>query len=185
MRRFLRIFCLGALLAIISAGVFFAYHGRLAHHIAQQQHFNKPTANAFKHAYAAAQLFKAITAIGVADKTAEEMVAQLGFFNERLERLTKFHAPDPVTEMMKDLANNHAGIIVAQCSNTDTQTLQQRVVELAKNEVLVTSRRTITLAPSETSLLNRPDRANAAIAWFLAHRTSIAARVRRACERTF
>ena len=121
MRRFLkRVIILGVVLAIPLVGYLWHYH-TLSKNLMTQHGINGEQANAFKHAYAAAQLFQALSSF-LPDDDAEAVVLWLGHMNEYGEQW--MHSiprkrkpddqPDTTIEMMKDFHNNRAGVAAAR-----------------------------------------------------------------------
>lgn len=71
------------------------------------------SANAVKHAYAAATLYGFCTSL-LDDLPCERAVLKFGILNEQVERITKFGKPDSYAEILKDLHNNMAGVSVTR-----------------------------------------------------------------------
>jgi hypothetical protein len=71
------------------------------------------TANAMKHALAAARTYQHMRAV-FGPETAAQLVRSLGYANEYAEQIVRFRNPDSPAELWKDLANNQIGIFTAQ-----------------------------------------------------------------------
>ena len=147
MRRLMyKILLVMLLLATPLIGYFWHYHA-LSVRLMEQKNIDGEKANTIKHAYAAAQLFHALSAI-IPDDDAQKMVLWLGRMNEHAEQ--RFHAypknllsdfkADTTIEIIKDLQNNIAGITAArwqaQHMPKDFPTLDM-IVRLADTDAVV------------------------------------------------
>ena len=99
------------------------------------------TANAVKHAYAAAELYDFFRHF-VREDRAESAVLWLGMTNEYAERIVKFRNPDSFMEVLKDYHNNLAGVAAMQwrlkyAPDTDMPAL---LLKMADDHILVVER---------------------------------------------
>lgn len=69
--------------------------------------------NSIQHAYAAAETYAVIRALGAPEWVAEKATIKLGFANEYYENTFKRHK-DPTREVYKDIFNNFSGITAAR-----------------------------------------------------------------------
>jgi hypothetical protein len=117
--RFL-IACLGTALMASTCTVmaFYSYTKRVSV-IESQVLGTLSSGNSIRHAFAAAEAFAILRAIGLPSSYAEKMVVKLGFINEYVENYTK-RRQDPTSEVYKDLFNNASGIVAARFSESCT-----------------------------------------------------------------
>lgn len=104
---------LAVLLAIAGActGAFYGGFAHVARQMVQEARLPAGHANAVKHAYAAAQTYRAIRLLGVPEASARALVIWLGEQNEWMESVVRPN--DTTLEMLKDLCNNRIGITAA------------------------------------------------------------------------
>ena len=107
---------LGATAAILH--VYFDRYSKMEKQIKRTMEYDASTANAIKHATAAADMFNLLRQV-MNEEQAEKTVIRLGVFNEYLERVVYYGRTDSVREIMKDLHNNYAGIKAAKLDQDD------------------------------------------------------------------
>lgn len=124
---------------------FFFYFQSVANDLKQKYSLDAASANAVKHAYAAAQIYQVINAVGVSQESSQQMVFMLGAANEYVEHFIRAEAKrDSNAEMMKDLFNNYVGILANNFYKSHVDKLPEKdllafFVTLAKHNVLITS----------------------------------------------
>ena len=174
MRRLARLLIACIVLVLCTAIVFFAYHQYLARTLASHEGFTKPSANAVKHAYAASQIYDALRTVGYSPDNAETITLQLGYANEHAEQVIKIHNPDSLREAMRDLYNNQVGVVVARWheSSGSQASIYALLTDLARNDVLITSRSKVPLDAQEEAKNTEPV-AERAVHWFETARATI------------
>ena len=155
--RFYILASLPFLIGIFFLAVFYSRYELVSDHLEKDLGYKGAEANAIKHAYAASELYDGLSHI-LETNEAEQTVLFLGLVNEYVERVTKFRKQDSAKEIMKDLHNNVAGIVVAQRSKSNTEDVYERLdilKKLADEEVLVTARdRNPFFSDDETRITN-------------------------------
>lgn len=171
------VFILGglSLLPIISVAIFYMRFEMVSIRLKNQMGYEGGAANAVKHAYAAAELYKFFCYFTDA-RYAEAAVLWLGSLNEHAEKFTKLRHPDTYEEILKDLYNNMAGITAAEWQaqhDLDGSTLEI-LLKMKQGGALVVRREENPL--HRKSLSTGQDDAGAADGWFLSEKEAIRAR---------
>jgi hypothetical protein len=163
------------LLAITSVAVFYIRFEMVSSQLKSEMGYEGGAANAVKHAYAAAALYKFF---GYFTDTsyAEAAVLWLGSLNEHAEKLTKVRHPDTYEEILKDLYNNMVGITAAewQAHHAVNEPTLEILLKMKQNGALVVSREDNPLYYKSPSTAG--DDADAADEWFLSKKEAIRAR---------
>lgn len=113
LRNFL--FLAATLFALLYA--FYWHFSQIEDDLISQHHMSGERANAVKHAYAAAEIYRGFTKLGIGSKTATDGVLWLGQMNEYMEQIIRYgfgEKRDTISEMVKDMRNNQSGVLIAQ-----------------------------------------------------------------------
>lgn len=106
---------IGSVALMLMGGIallaFYSYFEYQSYHIAKQQHLAPQDVNSIKHAYTAALVYRALRGAGLSSHRATQTTLSFGMMNEYFERVVKYHQPDSMKEIMKDMYNNHAGVV--------------------------------------------------------------------------
>ena len=126
------------LLVGVSHYVLYAYYERyekIARYISTSYDCDASTANAIKHATAAADIYNLLSPV-VGEEYAENTVIKLGVMNEYIERVMRPEGKyDSPREIMKDLHNNYAGIKAAKLA--DGNDAFRIILAFASNRTLI------------------------------------------------
>lgn len=130
-----------SIIALLPAAAFYGRYEILSNRLENELGLDGGTANAVKHAYAAAELYYLVATV-LPDRKADSLVTALGVMNEYIERITKLRKPDSLREVMKDLHNNRAGIAAAKWQKRQggKGDLLAIILRMAKDRVLIVAR---------------------------------------------
>lgn len=165
-------------LTLSSLAAFYVGFEYLADRLRHEKGYDSGTANAIKHAYAAAMTYK-LFAVVLDAQDSESAVMALGRANEAIERGLKFSNPDSYEEILKDIHNNLAGVSAArfQADCGCGVGMLDVVAGMAERRILVVSRhrnpyyKGVTAAAPRNGLLQEADR------WLAQNSAAIRARV--------
>lgn len=96
--------------------VYYERYETMEKSLRQNLSLDPTTANAIKHATAAADMFNLLKPV-LGEEKAETAVIRLGVANEYIERVIYYGRTDTAREIMKDLHNNYAGIVAAKLAD--------------------------------------------------------------------
>lgn len=165
-----RLLTLSFLAGSVATLGFFAWHEHFQRALVKEHGYAVAHANAAKHAYAAANIYRGLRFFLIGPETAEEAVLQLGHLTEYAETYFKISHPDSTEEMMKDLYNNQAGIAAAMQAGS----ARRAVLRMVDAGQLALSDREVPFMDGAQSA--RPVRSVAhAWAWFRQHQSQIRA----------
>jgi hypothetical protein len=147
----MRYFFMGIMVLLIALGIFgifyIEHYHALSARVIAEENIDGERANAFKHTYAAGEAYT-FFAQALSAPRAERTVSWLGRVNEHIELTTRSYPknrkagyqPDTTIELIKDLYNNHVGIVAAQWHAThapENVTLYDILLRLVATNVCV------------------------------------------------
>lgn len=167
MRRKILYLCSAVFIFAAPLYIFYWHYENISDSLMADNHFDWQRANAFKHAYAAAQIFTLLANI-TTKENATDAVLFLGYTNERFEQIIDRFTADNTSEIVKDLTNNQAGITAAiwhAHHPNKTETIHDLLIILAQHNILIVENNPDIVSP-EAEQLTRQAAVNAAIAKF-------------------
>jgi hypothetical protein len=178
-----RLLILFVLLTVATPLAFFARFEAFSEHLEEDLKFDNALANSAKHAYAAAHIYDALRSVGISPDASEYIVLNLGEMNEYLETIFKISEPDSTREIMKDMYNNQAGVLIAEWARANDATLRDTVIRLAQDEVLAVSSYKVPHSGPEV-FEDYPQSVQHASRWFCEQQKHIKASVNQGLDRS-
>ncbi len=163
---------------------YYAYYEMFARRLIFREHVFYQDANAIKHAYAAMHLFTLFDQFFDAD-TAEKIVLDLGYANERMEQAMHL-TRDSTAEVLKDLSNNQIGLTAAKwyaAQPHSSMSLRELSIQLAQQKILKLHEESVSVAPADAGLKHQAA-VDAAIAAFEKTQPELVAHTRQALGTT-
>lgn len=163
-----------AFIAALSLIAFFRWYENTSAAMARENGLKPRAANAIKHAYAGAGVFRSLRSVGIGPDTAEAMTLGLGVLNEYAELWVR-SKKDSTAEAAKDMHNNYVGVLLAR----EDLPLRKAVVHMAHEGIVATEPSSLQMALAEEP----PPDLKAARRWFADEKAAIAAKTRAAISR--
>ena len=134
--RFAQITALGGAVTIGAISSLYGWLDYRANVLAKVHGLDRKQENSLKHAKAAGLITSALSKIGVSPELTEKFVLQLGYWNEKGEQVIR-PGRDSTLEMIRDMANNQAGVSIALwCQNNRQEGSFDAYVSLAMSDHL-------------------------------------------------
>jgi hypothetical protein len=152
-RKPLRKLLLVVVALVAALGAFYWQHERTALRLIAEEGFSGEQANAFKHAYAAAQTYRVAQAL-LPKPQAASLTFWLGYVSEYAEQTLRTRFLDTPHELMKDFTNNQIGVAAEHWrrQQMDAPSRYDTVLFLARTHTLVTGHEGIVVAPELAAL---------------------------------